>query len=425
MASVGISGLGFFVAAYLVGISFGVEGQSKYFMLTSLVVLQSAFDMGASQLLMNSLAYRRHISSGSHNLSDELIKVFRVALHYAKICSFTYAPIFLIVYILAFKLSSITIIQGFILGACSALNMYTTFLLAFFEGVGAVQKSYYLRFVMNVSRTVTLIAGLFFGSGFYAISTSLLVSSALSLAMIFFSKDLRNYLNIVDKSLIRSNLDFSWRHDLFPTQRRLAVSWLSAYVIYQGPVWLSFMSLDSLNSAKFGLSWSIFAGLSAVGSTILASYAAPISSLFGSNMNLEAINLWKKKSLMLISFAIFTGIAFIAVVYFSPTVWFPKDRVLRLSELWLLLLATVINQIIYCIVILGRATGQEKFHTNYFLWMIFMLVVYFVLSQIQLSSLIIILSCTIINLIMLPLFYRIEKHVISIYSANNRHSILE
>lgn len=413
MASVSISGLGFFIAAYLVGLSFSVEEQSKYFMLTSLVVLQSAFDMGASQLLMNSLAYRRHISIGSHNLSNELIKVFRVALHYAKICSITYIPFFLIAYILVFKISSITIIQGLILGGCSAISMFTIFLLAFIEGVGAIQQSYYLRFIMNVSRTVTLIAGLYLFSGLCAISTSLLVSSILTLTVIFFNKDLRNYLNIKNKPLIGSNFVFSWRQDLFPTQRRLAVSWLSAYLVYQGPVWLSYMSLDSLNSAKFGFSWSIFAGLSAVGSTILASHAALISSLLGSGMNLEAIKLWKKKSLVLISFTIFTGIAFIAVVYFSTIFWFPKDRVLDISELWLLLFATIINQIIYCIVILGRATGQEKFHTNYFLWMILMASIYFILIRIQLSTMIIVLSCTIINLIMLPLFYRIEKHVIS------------
>jgi hypothetical protein len=414
MASTGISGLGFFFAAYLVSTNLSVDGQAKYFMLTALVALQSAFEMGASQLLMSNLAYRRHSPLTLQDLSSELAAVLQVALRYAKICSAVYVPFFLAVYLMALQISALTLVEGIVLALASGTSMFATFLISFLEGLGAVQKAYALRFLLNVSRTVSLTAGLLFGAGTYAISASLWISSLLSLLVIMISGDLGRFWRLAgDRSVSQGLNNFSWRVHIFPAQWRLSVSWASSYVIYQGPIWLSFAVLGTSASACFGLSWAIFMGLSAIGASILGAHAAHLSTFLGSQRTVEALHLWKRKSIALLVFAAITGLVFIALVYFAPANWLPKDRVMDVPELLGLLLATLANQIIYCIVVLGRATGKELFHLNYSLWMVLMLLIFAVLSQMQPSPLLIVLSCALANWIMLPLFFRIKNHAIS------------
>ena len=413
MASTGISGLGFFLAAYLVSTNLSVEGQAKYFMVMSLVALQSAFEMGASQLLMSNLAYRRSSSAALQDLPAELAAVLQVALRYAKVCSAVYVPLFLAVYLLVLNISALTLAEGVVLALGSATSMFATFLFSFLEGLGAVQKAYALRFLMNVSRTVALTTGLVLGAGGYAITASLWLSSLLSLLVVVFSGDWQRLWRLADHLPPAQGGDlFSWRVHIFPAQWRLSVSWVSSYVIYQGPIWLSFAVLNTSASARFGLSWSIFMGLSAVGASILAAHAAPLSTFLGSQKIVEAIHLWKRKSTALLAFAALTGLIFIAAVRFAPANWLPKDRVLDVPELWCILFATLANQMIYCIVVLGRATGKELFHLNYFLWMVLMLLIFIVLSQLQPSALLIVLSCALANWAMLPLFFRSKKHAI-------------
>lgn len=413
MASTGISGMGFFLAAYLVSTNLSVEGQAKYFMIMSLVALQSAFEMGASQLLMSNLAYRRRSGETRHGISVELAAVLNVALRYAKICSAVYVPLFILVYLVALHLSTQTLTESIVLALGSAMSMFVAFLISFLEGLGDVQKAYALRFLMNVSRTVCLAAGLLFGAGIYAITASLWLSSLLSLLVLVFGGDLLRLWRLAERpSQPQGKALFSWRLNIFPAQWRLSISWVSSYVIYQGPIWLSFAVLDTSTSARFGLSWSIFMGLSAIGASILAAHAAPLSTFLGSRRFNDAMNLWRRKATVLLMFVVLTGFGFIGTVFFAPSNWLPKDRVLGTADLWILLLATLANQIIYCIVVLGRATGRELFHVNYFIWMAIMLLMYTILTQIQPSAFLIVLSCAFANWLMLPLFLRIKKHAI-------------
>lgn len=410
MSSTGITGIGFFLAAFLVGTTLTIDDQSKYFMIISLVALQSAFDLGASQLLMTNLAYRHRSLMGLQNLSTDVSSVLQVALRYAAICTCIYVPFFLGAYLLALKFSSLTLIEGGFLALGSGASMFATFLFSFFEGLGYVQKAYAMRFLMNVSRTFILIAGLFFGAGIYAVTISMLISSALSLLVILISFDCRKLWRLaVGRSMSQSSYDFTWRVNILPKQWRLSISWISAYVIYQGPIWLSFATLQTEDSARFGLTWNIFIGLSALGAAILTPHAAAISNLLGLQSIDKAVQLWRRKSTALLLFALFTGGGVIFLVSIVPQNWSLSERILPITELWWLLAATMANQVIYCFVIFGRASGNEPFHFNYVIWVIMTLLLFVLLGDIHNSSLIIIMSYTFSCWVMVPLFYKVNN----------------
>jgi hypothetical protein len=411
MASTAISGLGFLLATSLVGALLGSESQSRYFMVMSLLALQSAFDLGASQILMTNIAFRRREFDSKQRMSDEVAGFLRLSMRYSMVCSGFYFLTLAISFLIPFKISVSTILEGCILSLASSGCMFVTFICSFLEGLGDVDKSFTTRFLVNVSRTLVLLISLLCGAEVYAITISIFVSAVVGILALVRVGDLpllwrvgsvRNQTGKGDK--------YTWRKYILPSQWRSAISWVSAYVIYQGPIWVVFANLDSRQAARFSLSWNVFMGLSSFTSVILSTSVASISNLMGTREIDRALRIWKQKSINLVAVSTLTGLICVTVVAILPQNLLVCKMVLDWFELCWLLVGTIANQVIYCFVIIGRARGKEPFHFHYLCWVLMVSGFYVIAKDFLMSSLAIVLVYTTSSLFMVPLFLKTGKN---------------
>ena len=415
MVSTAITGVGFFLATSLVSVLLTTGNQSKYFMVMSLLALQSAFDLGATPILMTNIAYRRRNRQVIQGLSDDVKAVVRLSLRYSVVCTISYIIFLSFVYLVPFKINSISMLEAFALSVSSGASMLATFICAFFEGLGFIRKSYVIRFLMNVSRTAVLLLALLGGSGTYAITISVFVSAIIGWIGLVLVGDLPQLWRVgFGHDNAREPGHINWFNCIFPSQWRSSISWLSAYIIYQGPIWLAFSKLDSKESSRFSLSWNIFMGLSTLGSGILSTSAASISTLIGSGSVVCAVEVWKRKSIILVMFSATTGVFFILALLAAPQKWLLSDRFLGLLEMFFLLIFSIANQVIYCAVIIGRSGGREPYYLHYLIWVIMLIASYGLSINVITNPFLIVLLCTVSSLIMVPLFLKTGKNAIPI-----------
>lgn len=105
--------------------------------------------------------------------------------------------------------------------------------LAAIEGSGQVARVSRLRLIQGVCASVTVWAAIAGGAGLYAAGVTFAVNVIVGYGWIA-----RNYPALLsairhEKKEEQQSTSFSWKHEVWPMQWRIAVSWISGYLIFQ------------------------------------------------------------------------------------------------------------------------------------------------------------------------------------------------
>jgi hypothetical protein len=172
----------------------------------------------------------------------------------------------------------------------TAFNLYLSATLTVLEGCGEVAGVARMRTVQSIGGNILMWLALSMGVGLWAMPLVPIVGAGYTIFWLHTNGGpldrLRRYAgNITDKDLIR------WRSDIFPFQWRIAVSWVSGYLIFQLFTPLAFAQFGAEEAGRLGITMLVFSGLVTVGmswvNAKLPAFAAHVSR--GERASLNAL----------------------------------------------------------------------------------------------------------------------------------------
>ena len=238
----------------------------------------------------------------------------------------------------------------------AAANLYFSWHLAVLEGIGRVGQVARLRLHQSAVGMSLMWAGLALGLGLWAVP---FVSGSAALATWAW---LRCYgrLSISPDIVASSKVAFEWRRDIFPMQWRIALSWLSGWIIFNAFTPMMFAHQGAAEAGRVGLAMSMFSAIS----TMSGSWANAVTPRFTRHIALgERVILNQLFKKALISGMSFASIASLALVGGVAALKYAgmefSERVVSLPVLACLALVTVINSFIFVAAVYMRAHKEE------------------------------------------------------------------
>lgn len=233
-----------------------------------------------------------------------------------------------------------------------AVSMPVYPVLSIIEGTGRVAEAYLVRlghYGLGALLAWSLLVG---GFGLYAPAMTPLSVAVVAYGWLYFRY----------RSLFAANSgkerSFSWREQVWPLQRKVALSWLSSYVFLYSPTLIVFYFRDSTAAGQLGLSIVVANLLGSLCASWLIAKVPLITHLVAQGRVVDSHKLFLaefRKAFLLMFIAYVVGIAMVA---WADEVFIAK-RILPIFELLLLFAVFLIFHSISMFSVYFRARGRE------------------------------------------------------------------
>jgi hypothetical protein len=356
------------IMVFIIPATLSPEQQGYYFTFASLLGLQIFFELGLNQVITQitskEMALREqgtpdaaaiHLERIRSTLS-KLRKWYRIA-----------AAMFLVVTLLAgiglfWRDGGLPMKQwlGPLIGLTTftAINLYFSPLLAVTEGCGHIGQVAKLRLAQSVIGFSLTWICLFSGAGLWAIPVNAIVAS------IWTSRWLRRE-NIAlrvfgDFTRPSSAHAIDWRREVFPFQWRIAVSWMSGYLMYQLFTPFVFIHLGSVTAGRLGFTIAIFTAIQSLGVSWFNARIPAMAGLISQAKRTELNQLFRVtfvsvSALTLVGCScVFAAVALMGHIYLGL-----DDRLVDTATMVVIALGTIGNTMIYGAATYMRAHGEE------------------------------------------------------------------
>jgi hypothetical protein len=357
---------------FLIAHFLSLSEQGYFYTFSSLVAIQIVFELGFSFVILQMAAHERaRLKTVAGNRFDgdpvahaRLASIFQRAVKWYSRAAVIMCVVLLGAGIRFFSHNHDSASVHWLFPWClDALAAAVTFqidpIIAFLEGCGWVSHVARMRFLQAVAASLFGWSALLLHCGLYA-PAMMLVGQA-TVGLFFILKTHGPLLLGLLKHDPGEN-SVSWKREIWPFQWRIAISWASAYFIFQifNPVVFSFRG--SAEAGRMGMSLSICSSLSAVGISWIATKAAPFGTLVATNQ-IDELNRLFRRTLIQSTAVIFFGEVFILVGLSLIGQFVPRfaARVLPLSTFCLLLITVLLNHIVTSQAYYLRAHKQEPF----------------------------------------------------------------
>jgi len=230
---------------------------------------------------------------------------------------------------------------------------------AFSEGIGRISIAAKVRAFQGISTVLTLFAAMSLGLGLYSPGTALFIG-LLAGGISLWKANKQALLRIW--ALFDPTLKIQWTKDLWGFQWRMALSWVSGYLIFQFSTPVVFKLLGSVEAGKYGITQQVVNGISALSmawaTTRQARWCRWIAMNDRASLDTDFNATLKRTVVVNVSFAaIFVGIMEIGK-QFHPAY---SERFAPLAVTLILLGCGAANQIIFTQATYLRAHKQEPF----------------------------------------------------------------
>ncbi|MDP9902190.1 hypothetical protein [Variovorax ginsengisoli] len=350
---------------------FGQVEQGYYYTFASLLALQVFFELGMNQVVVQLVGHEvAHLRQGPVNLLegddvnlDRLTSLARLLQKWYAIAAMFFAIAVGVVGFYFFRERSELPMAGWLipwiaLTVFSAGNLYYSPALAFIEGCGRVGEVAKLRLHQSIIGFLLLWIALSCGAGLWA--TPLVPA----VACIYTGAWLRKTSNVRAWLIARSPLDEArrviWRHEIFPFQWRIALSWVSGYFIFQLFTPMIFSRQGAVEAGRLGISLSIFTAVTSVGMSWVAAkipvFAGYIARGQRKELNLEFKSVLKR-SIFFIVLACSAVVISVALLSYANVKF--VSRLATIEVLVCLAIATIANGVVFAAAIYMRAHKEE------------------------------------------------------------------
>lgn len=241
----------------------------------------------------------------------------------------------------------------------TAASLWSSFITSFLEGCGKVQEISRLRLQVAIIASLTSWAVLSLGGSLYCAAAA--VAADLFCVGVFLAVKYRRLFHILYKIGIRqTNHCFSWRNEVWPMQWRMAISFVSGYLMFQLFNPIVFHFCGAKEAGRMGMSINL------VSAALTASLAwiNTKASTFGS---LAANRSWNELDSMFFktlkqSFFVLVVALFVLLfghVFLNFQMPNYADRLLQLPAFSMLLAATAGNHLLFSMALYLRSHRRD------------------------------------------------------------------
>jgi O-antigen/teichoic acid export membrane protein len=348
--------------------------QGYYYTFSSLVALQVVFELGFSFVILLLAAHERAqlILSPDGSVEGDSVAHARLASVLQKAVRWYFvAGLLMTLLLLPVGLhffgshQNARVVVRWVIPWCllviaSMLAFQIDPVFSFLEGCGFIADVARRRLLQAVLGSVLAWIALETHHGLYAPALIILGQVVVGVLYLFFSKLSRLLKDLLFYPVGHNYV--SWRHEIWPFQWKIAVSWLSGYFIYQLINPILFAYQGPVQAGRMGMSLSIAAAIGALAMAWMSTKASPFGGMVarGEYVNLDRIffrTCWQSTVLLMAGEAAFL----LALVIAGHS--FPKFamRVLQPWAFALMLFTTLLTHIGFCQATYLRSHKREPF----------------------------------------------------------------
>lgn len=265
------------VTILLVPITLSPEEQGYYYTFGSLLAMQVFFELGLNQVIVylvgheaSKLSWRNgRIEGGAPEAISRLHSVVVMLRRWYLVAALLFL---VVVFLSGFALfgrngaePDVWLIPWAVIVGAASINLYCSPFLAFTEGVGQVGQVGALRLVQSLIGCVLMWAGLMAGLGLVAVA--LMPTIAVICTSLWLRQEGRPTNAVVRASRDAAGGGVDWVREVLPFQWRMAVSWMSGYLVFQAFVPLAFMNLGAVEAGRLGIALSVFSAVLSIGAS--------------------------------------------------------------------------------------------------------------------------------------------------------------
>jgi O-antigen/teichoic acid export membrane protein len=154
----------------------------------------------------------------------------------------------------------------------------------------------------------------------------------------------------------------NWIVEIFPMQWRVALSWMSGFLIYSTFTPIIFKFVGPVEAGKFGLTWSVIQTISSLGQAFILPLSPEFGRLLALNQFTTLRRLWMIACAQGVAVVSLSGIGMCIVLIGLDLIshsW--TERFLSPIQVSALFAALALNQITFSIAVLIRAERREPF----------------------------------------------------------------
>ena len=346
--------------------------QGYYYTFSSLVALQIVFELGFSFVILQLATHERaHLLiqddgsiTGDWVAHSRLASVLQKAVRWYTVGALLMATALLPVgfyFFLVHRQPGVPVywkLPWIAAVLATTLTFQMDPLFAFLEGCGRIPEVARMRLTQAIAGSLMAWTALSLHHGLYA-PAMIISGQAIAGGCFLFSQ--RRLLLPLMRHNPASHV-VSWRHEIWPFQWRIAISWLCGYFIFQlfNPVLFAYRG--AAEAGRMGMSLTIASALSALAIAWMSTKASPFGALIarGEFETLDCLffrTLWQSTVLLV------AGAGVLLLGLACVTTRFPHlaARVLSLPVFALLLATVLCNHIVFSEALYLRAHKREPF----------------------------------------------------------------
>lgn len=348
--------------------------QGYYYTFFSLVSLQVVFELGFSFVVLQLAAHERAyltFTSDGHIEGDaiahsRLASVLQQSLRWYSVAAVLMATTLLPAGLYFFgrhQHAGVAVAwEGpwCLLVVTAAVSLQLDPAFAFAEGCGFVSQIARMRLAQALLGSLLAWTAMTTHHGLYSPAMMILGQATVQVAFLF-TPTLRRLL----KNLLRHPVEengVGWRHEIWPFQWRIAITWLSNYFIFQlfNPVLFAYQGPAA--AGRMGMSLSIASSIGSIGLAWMSTKAAPFGSMIARG-EVMALDLLFFRTLQQSTVLLALGAGSFFLVLLVGVRSFPALTI-RLLPPWafgLLLLTTLMNHVVFSEALYLRVHKREPF----------------------------------------------------------------
>ncbi len=371
-----IQALGSIGNLFLISLFLTKEEQGYFYTFTSLVAVQVFFELGLNSIIIQYTAHEvAHLKYTKEDFffgSDIHLSRLSSMLHFCiKVFSILSIILLIILNIIGYiffnhySLANTDINWSspwILLTLSTSLLLFINPILGFLQGLGRVKETSKILLYQQIITLVTTSIVLVCKGGLWTLGIANLLSVIFVISYLFFSENLIILKNIYNKINIWR---IKYKKEILPYQYKIALSWISGYLIFQlfNPVIFAYDG--PIIAGKMGLTIAAFNGISVLGMSWISTKVPLFSSLIALKNNQLLDDTFKKSLSQLLVITFILIISFLLFVILLNVLNIQLvSRFLPFTYLCLFAIITLVNQLIFSWATYLRCHKQEPYLIN-------------------------------------------------------------
>ena len=371
-----IQALGSIGNLFLISFFLTKEEQGYFYTFTSLVAVQVFFELGLNSIIIQYTAHEvAHLKYTKEDFffgSDIHLSRLSSMLHFCvKVFSILSIILLIILNIIGyifFNHYSLTNTDvnwsspWIMLTLSTSLLLFINPILGFLQGLGRVKETSKILLYQQIITLVTTSIVLVCKGGLWTLGIANLLSVIFVMSYLFFSDNLI-ILKYIYKKINIWRIEY--KKEILPYQYKIALSWISGYLIFQlfNPVIFAYDG--PIIAGKMGLTIAAFNGISVLGMSWIATKVPLFSSLIALKNNQLLDDTFQKSLSQLLVITFILIISFLLFVLLLNVLNIQLvSRFLPFTYLCLFAIITLVNQLIFSWATYLRCHKQEPYLIN-------------------------------------------------------------